>query len=467
MMQTLARPGRIFLFMAFLGFGLGAALFPTPPGVAADLFDQVVEHKLANGLKVLLLKESRAPIISVQVWYRVGSRNEELGKTGLSHLAEHLMFKGTAKYGPKVFSRLVQKAGGQDNAFTSRDYTAYFQNGPKTELKRWLEMEADRMQGLQVDEEAFRTEQQVVVEERRMRTEDDPVSFLMEETMAAAFKAHPYQWPVIGWFHDINSLTRDDFLKYYRRFYIPNNSTVVVVGDIDTPEALKAVQAAFGSIPAGPEPPKVTAQEPRQYGERRVVVHREAQLPFVLMVYHVPNWQEADAYPLEMLNRILSQGRSSRIYHHLVYQKRLALSAGADYAFDTADPTAFTLYAQPLPGKTAEQLEEGLEAEIEKLQRELAPEKELTKAKNQIQSQFYMSLDSLFFRGMLLGRLETVAHWQLIKIFIPKMMQVTAEDVRRVAKKYLVPENRTVGVLSPIKTEKTRAERYRPGGTIE
>jgi zinc protease len=242
---------------------------------------------------------------------------------------------------------------------------------------------------------------------------------------------------------------------------------VVVVGDIDPPEALKAVEAAFGSLPAGPEPPKVTAKEPKQYGERRVVVHREAQLPFVMMVYHVPNWQEADAYPLEMLNRILSQGRSSRIYHHLVYQKRLALSAGADYSFDTADATTFTLYAQPLPGKTAAQLEKALEAEIAKLQKELTPERELTKAKNQIQSQFYMSLDSLFFRGMLLGRLETVARWQLIKDFIPKMMQVTGEDVRRVARKYLTPENRTVGVLAPIKTEKTRAERFRLGGTIE
>jgi zinc protease len=453
--------------MLALGFCLGAWFFLNSPAAAADLFEQVVERQLPNGLKILALQESRAPIISVQVWYRVGSRNEELGKTGLSHLTEHLMFKGTEKYGPKVFSRSVQKAGGQDNAFTSRDYTAYFENGPPTELKRWLEMEADRMKGLKVDGENFRTEQKVVLEERRLRTDDDPINFLVEETMAAAYKAHPYQWPVIGWFHDIQSLSRDDFLNYYRTYYSPNNATVVVVGDINPQEALKAVEAAFGSIPAGPEPPKVTAQEPRQYGERRVWVNREAQLPFVLMVYHVPNWQHADAYPVEMLHRLLSQGRSSRIYHNLVYKQRLALSAGADYNFDTANPTVFTLYAQPLPGKTAAQLEKALEGEIARLQKELAPEKELTKAKNQVQSQFYMSLDSLFFRGMLLGRLETVARWRLVKEFIPKMMQVTAEDVRRVAKQYLVPENRTVGVLSPIKTEKVKMERYRPGGQID
>ena len=450
----------VFLALAFLaGF--------CRPCLAADLFDQVVEHKLPNGLKVLLLKESRAPIISVQVWYRVGSRNEELGRTGISHLSEHLMFKGTAKYGPKVFARTVQKAGGSDNAFTGRDYTAYFENGPTTELKRWLEMEADRMQGLQVNEEAFRTEQQVVLEERRMRTDDDPVNFMVEEAVAAAYKAHPYQWPVIGWFSDIQSLTLDDFLRHYRRYYVPNNATVVVVGDIEPQEALKAVEAAFGQIPSGPEPPKVTAKEPRQYGERRVTVRREAQLPYLLMLYHVPNWEHADAYPLEMLSRVLSQGRSSRLYHRLVYQQKLALEAGADYDFDTANPTMFTFHAQPLPGKTVEQLEKALEVEIKKLQTDLVAGTELAKAKNQLQAGFYMSLDSLFYRGMLLGRLETVARWSLIKEFVPKMLQVTSEDVRRVAKQYLTPENRTVGVLSPIKTDKVKMERYRPGGQIE
>lgn len=439
------------------------------PGRAApgpDLFDQVVEHRLKNGLKVLLLRESRAPIISVQVWYRVGSRNEELGKTGLSHLNEHLMFKATEKYGPKDFSRRVQKAGGMDNAFTSRDYTAYFENGPKTELRNWLEMEAERMRGLKVSEEDFSTERNVVLEERRMRTDDDPVSFLFEEVMAAAFKAHPYQWPVIGWFHDIQTLTRDDFLQHYRSYYQPNNCTVVVVGDIEPQEALKEIEATFGALAPGPEPPKVTAKEPRQYGERRVVVHREAQLPFLLIAYHAPNWEDPDAYPLELLARILSQGRSSRLYHNLIYQQRLALQAGADYNFDTANPTLFTLHAQPLPEKTVAQLEAALDAEVKRVQTEMVDEKELQKAKNQTVAGYYMSLDSLFFRGMLLGRLETVARWTLIKEFVPKILQVTAADVQRVAKKYLVAENRNVGILSPIKTDKPKMERFTPGGQI-
>ena len=258
----------------------------------ANLFDQVVEHKLKNGLKVLLLKESRAPIITVQLWYRVGSRNEYLGKTGISHLTEHLMFKGTAKYGPKFFSREVQRVGGSDNAFTGRDYTAYFETGPKDQLKRWLEMEADRMKGINVDEKNFETEKKVVIEERRLRTEDDPGSFMQEAAMAATFEAHPYQWPVIGWLHDIESISLEDFQKYYHRYYQPNNCTLVVVGDIEPQEALKEIEAAFGELPAGPEPPKVTAKEPQQYGERRVQVHREAQFPSILMSYHAPNWRE-------------------------------------------------------------------------------------------------------------------------------------------------------------------------------
>jgi zinc protease len=458
-----AAPGVLFLVLLLWAWGPA----PLQAADAPDPFAGVVEAQLPNSLKVLILKESRAPLISLQVWYKVGSRNEDFGKTGISHLTEHLMFRGTARYGAKVFSREVQKAGGTDNAFTGRDYTAYFENGPKTELKRWLEMEADRMKGLSVTPEGFNTEKKVVLEERRLRTDDDPVSYLLEETRAAAFTAHPYHWPVIGWFHDIESITREDFLKYYHRYYQPNNCTVVVAGDVDPQEALKLVEATFGQLAQGPEPPQVTAVEPRQYGERRVTVRREAQLPYVVMLYHVPNWRQPDAYPLELLSRVLSQGRSSRLYQRLVYQDRLALEAGADYDFDTADPTVFTLYGQPLPGKSAAQLEAALNREIKRLQTELVSATELQKAKNQVQASFYMSLDSLFYRGMILGRLATVARWDLVREFIPKILQVTPEDLRRVARDYLKEDNRTVGVLVPIKTDKPVVERFRPGGQVE
>jgi zinc protease len=440
------------------------------PAKAADdgnLFNQVVEHKLANGLKVLLLREPRAPIITLQVWYRVGSRNEALGKTGISHLCEHLMFKGTAKYGPKYFSREVQKVGGTDNAFTSRNYTAYFEIGPKDQLRHWLEMEADRMRGINVDAKAFGLEKKVVLEERRMRTEDDPVSFMQEAAMAATFEAHPYQWPVIGWLHDIESISLDDYRTYYHSYYLPNNCTLVVVGDIDPKAALAQIEATFGQLPAGPEPPKVTAKEPKHYGPRRVVVHREAQFPYILINYHVPNWQSADAYPLELLSRILSAGRSSRLYHDLVYRKKLALEADADYNLDTTDPFIFSVYGQPMPGKTIAQLEAAVEAEIKRLQTELVGTKELQKAKNQTAASFYMAMDSIFYRGMLLGRAETVAHWTLLKEYIPKIQQVTSEQIRAVAKKYLVADNRTVGILVPLKpTGKAPTGHFRPGREI-
>jgi len=464
-----AAPGawRFRLMTALMALGLILGAMPDLSAQeTANLFDQVVEHKLKNGLKVLLLKESRAPIITVQLWYRVGSRNECLGKTGLSHLTEHLMFKGTAKYGPKFFSKEVQRVGGSDNAFTGRDYTAYFETGPRDQLKRWLEMEADRMKGINVNDEGFQTEKKVVMEERRLRTEDDPGSFMQEAAMAATFEAHPYQWPVIGWLHDIESISLGDFQKHYHRFYQPNNCTLVVVGDIEPQEALKEIEATFGELPAGPEPPKVTAKEPQQYGERRVQVHREAQFPSILMSYHTPNWREPDAYALELLNRILSQGRSSRLYNSLVYKQKLALEVGADFNLDTTDPFLFMLYGQPMPGKTVAQVEAALDAEIKKLQTDLVSDAEMLKAKNQTTASFYMALDSIFYRGMLLGRTETVASWTLLKEFIPKILAVSAADVRRVAQKYLVPMNRTVGILLPVKTGKPKVERYQPGGEI-
>jgi zinc protease len=460
--------GHAFALLISLVAFVTLALTPLP-GLAAEesnLFNQVVEHKLANGLKVLLLREPRAPIITLQVWYRVGSRNECLGKTGISHLCEHLMFKGTAKYGPKYFSQEVQKVGGTDNAFTSRNYTAYFETGPKEQLRHWLEMEADRMRGVNLDDKTFATEKKVVIEERRMRTEDDPVSFMQEATMAATFQAHPYQWPIIGWLHDIESISLEDYRSYYHRYYLPNNCTLVLVGDIDPKTALAQIEETFGKLPAGPEPPKVTAKEPKHHGPCRVEVRREAQFPFILMNYHVPNWENDDAYALELLARILSQGRSSRLYHNLVYKQKLALEAGADYDFDTTDPFVFSFYAQPMPGKTIAQVEAALLAEIKQMQTGLVGEKELQKAKNQVAASFYMAMDSIFYRAMLLGRTETVARWTLLKEFIPKMQQVTAEHIREVAKKYLVTDSQTVGILIPTKTGKAPAGRFHPGGEI-
>ncbi len=240
----------------------------------------------------------------------------------------------------------------------------------------------------------------------------------------------------------------------------------MVVGDIDPKEALTQIEATFGALPAGPEPPKVTAKEPKHYGPRRVEVHREAQFPALVMNYHVPNWESPEAYPLELLARILSSGRSSRLYHNLVYQQKLALEAEADYNFDTVDPFIFAFGGQPMPGKTIAQLETALETEIKRMQTDLVGEKELQKAKNQVAASFYMALDSIFYRGMLLGRTATVARWTLLKEFVPKIQQVTPEQIREVAKKYLVADNLTTGVLVPIQSAKAPTGRFHAGQEI-
>jgi zinc protease len=430
------------------------------------LFARVQEHKLDNGLTVLLMPESRAPVVSLQIWYRVGSRNESLGKTGLSHLLEHLMFRGTEKYGPKQFSSLLKQGGADNNAFTSKDYTAYFETGPKANLKLFLELEADRMRNLKINEELFLTERKVVVEERRLRTEDDPINSLYEETVSTAFKAHPYQWPIVGWMHDVENITWQQANEYYNRYYQPNNATLVVVGDIDPEAALIEIRNIFGKIPRGPEPPPFLSQEPPQQGERRTELTREAQVPAIFMAYHTPDLNDKDALPLEVLSLILSQGRSSRLYQRLVYEARLALDAGAEYDFATASPSLFVFYAQPLPGKTMGAVEQALEAEIEKIKNQPVTEKELAKAKNQTEAAFIMSQDSLFYRGMLLGRYQTIGSWKKLNEIVPGIRAVTADDVRRVAQKYLVTGNRTVGILNPLKPTRPTVERFIPHGQI-
>jgi zinc protease len=412
---------------------------------------RVMEKVLPNGLTVLLKEDHKAPVVTFQVWYKVGSRNEQLGKTGISHMLEHMMFKGTKKYGPKTFSRTVQRSGGNDNAFTSHDYTAYFENFASDRLELSLELESDRMQNLLIDTKEFLSERDVVKEERRMRTEDDPANAMSEQMMSVAFSAHPYQWPVIGWMTDISSLTRDDLVRHYRTYYAPNNATIVVAGDFDAKKLLPMIEKYFASIPRGPEVPVVTAVEPRHSGERRVIVRRKAELSVVYSGYNVPTIRHPDSYPLEVLQTVISSGKSSRLYRSLVYEKQLALFAGGDYDNISADPNLFTLYAGVMPGKSAEDVEQALYAEIEKMKHEPVTDEELQKAKNQIEAGFIMGQDSVFYQAMLLGQLATVADWKLLGTYVEHVRAVTREDVMRVAREYFSPDNRTVGILVPIR----------------
>jgi zinc protease len=424
--------------------------FLAPPLAEAGLKEQVSATVLPNGLKVILLENHKAPLITFQVWYRVGSRNEQWGRTGLSHMLEHMMFKGTQQVGPEEFSRIIQENGGNDNAFTSRDYTAYFENLSTDRVQVPLDLESDRMQNLMLRQEDFRTERMVVMEERRMRTEDNPQAYLMEQLEATAFQISPYHWPTIGWKEDIARFTLEDLKKYYHTYYNPVNATLVVVGDFQKKDILHGIEQAFGPIPKGTAPNQEMDVDPRQAGERRISVKKEAQLPFLVMSYHVPNLRHPDSYALEVTAAILSSGKSSRFYQSLVREKRLVLDADAEHSLLSRDPGLFYLSAQPLPGKEVGEVERALDQEVERLQKERVGEHELAKAKNQLEASFIYGQDSLFFQAMLLAQHEIVLNWEAIDDYLPSIRKVTAEDIQRVAREYLTPDNRTAGVLIPL-----------------
>lgn len=412
--------------------------------------ERVSEHVLSNGMKVLLLEDHKAPVGVLQVWYRVGSRNEQIGKTGLSHVLEHMMFKGTEKYGPEEYSRIIQRNGGNENAFTTDDNTTYFATLASDRLGVAIDLEADRMNNLKFDEEQFTAELSVVMEERRLRTDNNPTSALFEELSATAYVAHPYQWPVIGWMNDLRLATRQDALAYYRQHYSPGNAFVVVVGDFDSGKMLATLEETFGAVPPGPPPPQVTAVEPPQSGERRTTLRRQAHLPFVAIAYHVPNLRSSDAYALDVLSAVLAGGKSTRLYQDLVYDRRLARSAGASYSMTSVDPSLFFLYAQPMPGKSTETIERELLAHVERLQTGKVTEREMVKARNGIEAGFILAQDSLFYQGMLLGQYEIASDWKGLDAYLPGIRAVTVDDLRRVALFYLTEDNRTVATLDAL-----------------
>ena len=422
----------------------------------AGLKEQVFETALPNGLKVILLENHKAPLITFQVWYRVGSRNEAWGKTGLSHVLEHMMFKGTEKVGPEEFSRIIQENGGNLNAFTSYDNTAYFENLSSDRIQVAIDLESDRMQNLVLRQEDFQPERMVVVEERRLRTEDNPQAFLMEQMMATAFQVQPYHWPIIGWMENLSQLTLEDLKSYYRTYYNPVNAFLVVVGDFKKDELLPKIEKAFGAYARGVAPDQDKVKDPPQVGERRISVKKEAQLPFLVMGYHVPNLRDPDSYVLEVIATILSGGKSSRFYQSLVREKRLVLSADADHSLLSRDPSLFYISADLLPEKEVAEVEKALDQEVERLQKEPIGENELEKAKNQLEAAFTYGQDSVYYQAMLLAQHEISLNWRAIDNYLPAIRKVSAEDIQRVAKKYLVPDNRTIGILVPQSPKETK-----------
>jgi zinc protease len=420
-----------------------------PASVAAGPTDGVLAATLDNGLRVLLLEDHRSPIAAFEVWYRVGSRNEARGLTGIAHFLEHMMFKGTPSHGPKEFARLIEQNGGQNNAFTTQDVTSYYVNIAADKLDLVLDLEADRMHNLLLDPKEIDSEREVILEERRTRTEDDPGGFLGEEVGSLAFKAHPYGQPVIGWMEDIRRLTPEQIRAFYRAYYVPNNALVVAVGDFGAPALLEKIRARFGAIPRGPAPPPMLAVEPSQNGERRTVIRKDAELPIVYLGYHVPNQKSTDAPALELLSTILSSGRASRLYRDLVYQRQLALEAGGDFSWFTFDPSLFWFWATPMPGQTPETMEKELLAHMERLKQEPVTDEELTRAKNQTEAGFVFQEDSVPRRASLLARFELIGGYALMDRFLESIRAVTAADLTRVARAYFSDDRKNIGVLLP------------------
>ncbi|MGH8070930.1 MAG: M16 family metallopeptidase [Candidatus Entotheonellia bacterium] len=412
----------------------------------------IKEFRLDNGLEVLILEDHAVPLVTVQVWYRVGSRNERPGITGISHFLEHMMFKGTPKYGPGIYSQLLQRYGGTQNAFTSYDMTAYYSVLPAARLELALDLEADRMTNLLLDPNEIKAEREVVKEERRLR-ENAPTGPMYEELGALAFKAHSYHWPIIGWMSDIEAISREDLLAHYKSYYVPNNATVIIVGDVDTGQTMEAVRRHFDPIPSGPTPPPVRPPEPPQLGEHRAEIPRPTALAAIAIAYHIPAFDHADALPLEVLSQILSQGQSSRLYRELVYQRQLASSINTD-ADLRIDPSLFTIVSMLQAGKSPAEVEAALYEQLDQVTAESIADRELQKAINQALSAFVFRQDSIQQQGFTIGSFHTLQSYKVINEYIERLRRVTKEDVARVARLYLTKTNRTVVTIVPMSPPK-------------
>jgi zinc protease len=412
----------------------------------------IQEFRLDNGLQVLILEDHAVPLVTVQVWYRVGSRNERPGITGISHFLEHLMFKGTPKYGPGQYTQLIQRYGGTQNAFTSYDMTAYYAVVPAAHLELALDLEADRMTHLRLDPQDIKAEREVVKEERRLR-ENAPTGPMYEVLGALAYKAHPYQWPTIGWMSDIESITREELEAHYKTYYIPNNATLIIVGDVDSSLAMATVRRYFDPLRPGPPPPPVRPPEPPQLGEHRAEIPRPTALAALAIAYHIPAFDHPDALPLEVLGQILSQGQSSRLYRDLVYQRQLATSISANAEF-RIDPGVFTIVSMVQAGKSPAEVEAAVYEQLEQVTAESIADRELEKAINQALSGFVFRQDSIQQQAFTIGSFHILQSYKVINEYIERLRGVTKQDVARVARTYLTKTNRTVVTIVPMSPPK-------------
>lgn len=419
------------------------------PSIASQIHFDVEKYQLPNGLTVLLHEDHSSPIISYNTWFKVGSKYEEPGFTGIAHLFEHMMFTGTQKYSRENFDLILQSNGAVNNAFTTHDYTGYYENLPSSKLELVMDMEADRMVNLQVTAENLKSEREVVKEERRFRVDNNPMGVLREVMFGTVFKVHPYKWPVIGYMKDINAITLEKSKEFFRTYYAPNNAVLVLAGDFKPSNARALIEKYYGKISAQPIPKRTLAAEPEQKAARGQIVRQPVQNTSIALSYRVPGSGQDDVYPLDLLANILGQGSSSRLHKRLVYNAQVATAASASN-FSLQDYGIFQVFASLKPGQSADPVTKAMLAEVWKARNKLVDAQELAKAKKQILQTYVNSLKTVSGKAEVIAQNEILfGDWSQIFKDLPKYEQVTPEDIKRVANKYLTPEHLNQVTLVP------------------
>jgi zinc protease len=455
--SEMTKISRIMTILA-LGAGLAAAQFG--PGALAQearaVAPQVDTFTLDNGLQVVVIPDRRAPVVTHMIWYRVGSADEPKGKSGIAHFLEHLMFKGTTKHPAGEFSATVAELGGQENAFTSYDYTAYFQRVPREALAQVMEFESDRMSNLILTDEVIAPERDVVLEERRMRTDSDPSSQLGEALSATLWMNHPYRLPIIGWEHEIRTLNRDDAVAFYDRYYTPNNAILVIAGDIDAAEVRKLTETTYARVARRADPgDRARPQEPPQLTPRRVELEdARVRQPSLTRFYIAPSYTTAkgnEAHALDVLAIVLGGGSTSRLYRSLVVEQGIAASAGAFYGGSALDTNRFGVYGLPRPGTSTEALEKAIDAEIAKIIADGVDEAEVERAKTRLIADTIYDLDSQSSLARVFGAaLTTGQSVQDVLEWPDRIRAVTPAEIAAAAREVLALRQSATGVLTPI-----------------
>lgn len=438
---------------------LGWVMYNSEEPIPEPSDEAVQSYQLSNGMKVLVIENHRAPVVVSQVWYKVGASYEHDGITGISHVLEHMMFKGTEEHPAGEFSEIISANGGEQNAFTGQDFTAYFQKIANDRLELCLELEADRMRNIVFDEKEFIKELEVVKEERRLRTEDKPTALTYERFNAVAYTNSPYRRPIVGWMEDLDTLTVDDAREWYETWYAPNNATLIVAGDVQAEDVFRLARQYFGQLPTSKIPELKPRHEAKQYGTQRLTVELPAKIPYLVMGYKAPiltpdvvgTEQEQELYALEVLAGVLDGGNSARLSKNLVRGQEIATSANASYGMSARHDTLFVLSAVPNDEVAIEVLEFALRDEINTIKTQLPDEKELERVKAQVVAAQVYKQDSTFYQAMEVGMLDTIGlPWEIKDDYVEKILAVTAEQVQQVANKYLTDDRLTVAVLDPL-----------------